>query len=128
MLQFGRLMAVKGAVAIMIAAVLSLAFQSVLASTMTSPQCAHAPTTIEIQAAINHDYETDQSACCTNDESSDQHECGNLCATSCTSNTAADMPFNASSVAAPTHPQHEVDVIRPLLQFDIAYIPPPPRT
>jgi hypothetical protein len=121
-------MAVKGAVAMMIAAILSLVFQPVLAETMTSPQCAHASTTVEIQAAIDHAYEADQPACCTGNEASDQHECGDLCATSCTSNTMADMPFSASSVAAPAHPQHEVDVKRPLLQFDIAYIPPPPRT
>ncbi|NOX82774.1 MAG: hypothetical protein GXP06_07280 [Alphaproteobacteria bacterium] len=128
MFKFGRLIAVKGAVAIMIAALLSLAFQPVLASTMASPQCAHAPTTIAIQAAINHDYETDQSACCTDDETSDQHECGNFCATSCTGSTAADMPFSTASIAAPSHSQHEADIKRPLLQFDIAFIPPPPRT
>jgi hypothetical protein len=118
----------QGGAAIMIAAVLSLAFQPALASTMASPQCAHAPTTIEIQAAFNHAYETDQSACCTDDESSDQHECDNFCATSCTSSTAADMPFSTASVAAPSHPQHEADIKRPLLQVDIAFIPPPPRT
>ncbi len=112
----------------MIAALLSLAFQPVLASTMTSPQCAHAPTTIGIQAAINHAYETDQSACCTDNEASDQHECGNFCAVSCTSGTAADMPFSTASIAVPSHPQHEAEIKRPLLQFDTAFIPPPPRT
>ncbi len=112
-----------------IAAVLSLAFQPVLAATLTSPQCAHAAAaTTEIQAAINHDDEAGQSVCCIETEGADQHECGNFCAISCTSSTAADIPFSAASIAAPSHPQHEADIKRPLLQYGAAFIPPPPRT
>jgi hypothetical protein len=125
-LKFGRLMAVKGAVAMMIAAVLSLAFQPVLASTMTSPQCAHASATAQMQTMLNED--AGQSACCTENESSDQHDCGNVCVTSCPSSTAADMPINAVSITAPSHLQHKADIKQPLLPFNVTFIPPPPRT
>jgi len=124
------LLAKKGAAAIVIAAVLSLAVQPALTAAMTSPQCsdARASAMADTLTMADRERSADQSSCCNDSESSDQYECGNVCAIACASSTAADMPFSAVSIAAPAHPQHETDIKRPLLQFASAFIPPPPRT
>jgi len=121
------LLAKKGAAAIVIAAVLSLAVQPVLAAAMTSPQCAHA-SAMENGAMSNHSDMADQLGCCSDNEEPGNHDCGNFCVISCANSTAADMPFSAVSVAAPSRPHLEARSMQPLLQLAAAFIPPPPRT
>ncbi len=119
-------MAMKGPAVILIAAILALAFQPALASTMTSPQCSHATATDHHSIAAHSDM-ADPADCCIDSQQSGEHQCSNFCVISCASSAVADMPLGAVLIAAPSHSQHETDIKRPLLPFDAAFIPPPPR-
>jgi len=115
---------------ILIASILSLAFQAVMAETMTSPQCAdaHASAMADTLTMAGHEGSTDQSSCCNYNESSAEHDCGNICVISCTNITMADIPISDVTIAAPSHQHREPDSKQPLLQLTAAIIPPPPRT
>jgi len=121
------LLAKSGLAAIMVASVLSIAFQPALASAMTSPQCSHA-SAMENGAMANHADMADQMGCCSDNVEPGNHDCGNFCVISCANSTAADIPLSAVSVATPSRPRLEARSMRPLLQLADAFIPPPPRT
>jgi len=130
MVRLVRLIAMKGPAAIIIAAIFSFAFQPVLASTMASPQCSNDSAMADHDAnaiAENSDV-ADQSGCRSDNESSDEQECGTFCLTSCTNSITADISPSVLSIAPPSRPLYQTDSRRPLLQFSATFIPPPPRT
>ena len=136
MVRLFRLMVMKGLLAqislavIMIASALSFVLQPALASTMTSPQCAdtHASAMADTTLTMaGHEGRTSQSSCCNDNETSNQHGCGDFCVISCTNSTAADVPLNTALMAAPSHRLRHTNFKRPLVQFAAAFIPPPPR-
>jgi hypothetical protein len=120
----------KGQAAIILAAILSFAFQPTLASTMASPQCSTDSAMADHEAstiAENSDL-AGQSGCRSENESSGGQECGAFCLISCTSNVTANVSPGALFSAAPSRAHYETDSRRPLLQFSATFIPPPPRT
>lgn len=130
MVRFKRLILIRGMVAIFFAAMLSLTFQPVLASlSMTSMQCADAHNSAMAEAPImaGHEHNANQPSCCSSHDAYDHHECGNLCATSCSTSIAVDVPSATESIAGLAHPQYEINYMQASLQEKIAFIPPPPR-
>ncbi len=129
----------KGPAAIMIAAILSLAFQPAMATAMTTSQCAHMTAMADAHVIASHgaghesipgsshENNADKASCCSGDEAPGTHKCGDLCAIACASSLTADLPLSAAFAAGPVHPHHESHTRPPLLQFAAAFIPPPPR-